>query len=375
MPRHKHCDYVLYTRLEKKEGGGGGGLFSKLGGLSKLAPMAASALGGHGGGSMVGAAMQQATSSAVSASAQQMAMQVAPTPVAGVKQGDAVTLDYRLMRVGSSTPLKSDSLSGKSSGDGQDVISPLVTQAAAAVSSAAQAAAGPAAPATPTAQSEPTPASPRGSLFAGPLGRHHDTAAPAGSAGNIDCSKIASMSNSPTAVPVSLADCQKFQSAQQAYTQGAASAARPGDEQLSCEQITAELHQQQFTAPDHDKVVAANETVTQVLVYVKHGEEVATITQAEMSATMAAASATDTATELATGGLVRGRAMQAAQKVVSDRDAAANAQLVKEQRPTQEKMISQTSDFAAGFGSQLQSNPRLARLIQLADSKHCHGGG
>ena len=175
-------------------------------------------------------------------------------------------------------------------------------------------------------------------------------------------------------VPVSLEDCQKFQSAQQAYTQGAASAARPGDEQLTCEQITAELHQQQFTAPDKDKVVAANATVTQVRADLKHGEEVAAKLEAEGTATMAAASAADTATELATGGLVRGRAMQAAQKVVDERNAAANAQLVKEQRPTQQKMIRQTSDFSSDFGSQLQSNPRLARLVQLADSKHCHGG-
>ena len=182
------------------------------------------------------------------------------------------------------------------------------------------------------------------------------------------------MSNSPTAVPVSLADCQKFQAAQQAYTQGAASATRPGDEQLSCEQITAELHQQQFTAPDKDQVAAANATLTQVSADIKHGEEVAAKMQAEDTATMAAASAADTATELATGGLVRGRATQAAQKVVTARDDAANAQLVKEQRPTQQKMISQTADFGAVFGSQLQSNPRLARLIQLADSKHCHGG-
>ena len=383
----KHCDYVLYTRLEKKQGGGG--MFSKLGSLSKLAPMAASALplgalGGHGGGSMVGAAMQQAASSAMSASAQQqmmssqqqLATQIAGTALSGVKQGDTVTLDYRLMRVGSSTALRSDSLSGKASGDGQDVVSPLVTQAATAVSSAAQgtAAAGAATPATPTTQSEPAPATQRGSLLGGLLGRHHGAAPPAGSAGNIDCSKIASMSNSPNSVPVSLEDCQKFQSAQQAYTQGAASAARPGDEQLTCEQITAELHQQQFTAPDKDKVVAADATVTQVRADLKHSQEVAAKLEAEDTATMAAASAADTATELTTGGLVRGRAMQAAQKVVDERNAAANAQLAKEQRPTQQKMISQTSDFSSGFGSQLQSNPRLARLVQLADSKHCHGG-
>jgi hypothetical protein len=43
----------------------------------------------------------------------------------------------------------------------------------------------------------------------------------------------------------------------------------------------------------------------------------------------------------------------------------ANAQLVKETQPTAQKMIGQTADFAAGFGEQLQSNPRLARLVRL----------
>jgi serine/threonine protein kinase len=38
------------------------------------------------------------------------------------------------------------------------------------------------------------------------------------------------------------------------------------------------------------------------------------------------------------------------------------------------KLTSQTAGLGSDFAQQLQSNPRLARLMQLADSKHCKGG-
>ena len=384
--RTKHCDYVLYTRLEKKQSGGS--MFSKLGGLSRLAPMAASALplgalGGRGGGSLVGAAMQQAASSAMQPSAQQMmspeqqmATQTAGSALASFKQGDGVTLDYRLMPVGSMNVLKSDSLSNKASGDGQDIIGPLLTQTASAVSAAAQgtAAPGSAEPQAPTAQNEP--AKERGSFLGGVFGhRNNAAAAHPGATANLDCSQITAMSNTPGNMPVSFADCQKFQAAQQTYTQSAAAGTRPGDEEMTCQQITAELRQQQYATPDKQKVAATQRTLTQVQADLKKDQVIAAKMSAEDTATMAAASATDTATELATGGLVRGRAMEAAQKTVDARDNAIKEQLRKEQLPTQQKLIGQTGDLTTDFAGQLQSNPRLARLMQLADSKHCKGGG
>ena len=96
--------------------------------------------------------------------------------------------------------------------------------------------------------------------------------------------------------------------------------------------------------------------------------------QAENQAAVNAASAADTATELATGGLVRGRALDAVEKTIDARNRANNERAIKEDLPTTQKMIGQTADLGADFGQQLQSNPRLARLIQLADTKHCKGG-
>jgi len=371
----KHCDQILYTRIGKKPAGGGSSMLSRLGGLSRVAgALPFGALAGRGGGSsLASAAMQQAVSTASSTAAQQMmsgsqqtAAQTSATALDALKQGDTVTLDYRLVAVGSATAVKAETLSGKADSDGQDVVGPLLAQTAQAVSGTAPSpATGGAAPAT-------QHASPFGGLFG-----HHATAPSAqAGGGGIDCNKISSMANFSTpGAGVSVADCQKMQAAQQTYAQAAAAGARPGDESMTCEQISAELHQQQFTAPDKSKVAAATATVAQERVNLQHAQAVMAATQAQDQATMDAASAADTATELASGGLARGHSLDAAQKAVNERDAAANAQLSREMAPTHAAMQSQAADFGADAAAQMQSNPRLARLMQLANSRRCKGGG
>jgi hypothetical protein len=86
-----------------------------------------------------------------------------------------------------------------------------------------------------------------------------------------------------------------------------------------------------------------------------------------------AAAAADRATELATGGLVNPNAASAAAlaaqarvKVVGERQAA-------ERRPTEQKMIGGVADLGVDAAQQLTSNPRLARLMQLAQSRGCKG--
>jgi len=372
----KHCDQVLYTRVEKKSSGSGG-MLSGLGGLSKVAgALPFGALAGRGGSSsMVGAAMQQAASAAGSTAAQQMmsgsqqmAAQTTATALNSLKQGDTVTVDYRLQAVGSANAVKAETLSGKADSDGQDVVGPLLAQTARAVAGTAPGpVAGSAAPAT-------GHASPFGGLFG------HRTAAAAAQAGapagGIDCNNISSMASFSTpGAGVSVADCQKMQAAQQTYAQAAAAGARPGDESMTCEQITAELHQQQFSAPDKDKVAAASATVAQEKSNLQHAQAVLSQTQAQDQAMMNAASAADTATELASGGLARGHSLDAAQKAVNEHDAAVNAQLSAEMAPTHQAMQAQVAGFGADAAAQMQSNPRLARLMQLANSMRCKGGG
>ncbi|HXN10835.1 MAG TPA: hypothetical protein VN859_06295, partial [Steroidobacteraceae bacterium] len=152
-------------------------------------------------------------------------------------------------------------------------------------------------------------------------------------------------------------------------------ASRPGDDQMSCEQITAELRQQQYSAPDQSKVAESQETVAQEQSMFKRHYAEMLKQQAEDQALMNTASAADTAPEIAGGGLVRGRAIDAAQKTVSARDQALNDRMVKESQPVTQKLTGQTADFGAQMGQQLESNPHLARSIALATARHCKGGG
>jgi hypothetical protein len=191
--------------------------------------------------------------------------------------------------------------------------------------------------------------------------------------GGMDCAKLASMPNAP----MSLESCEKLQGTQQAYSQAASdpSAQRPGDEQMSCAQITAELKQQQYTAQDKTKVAELDATTKEQQKILKKEEAILAKRQAEAQAAVAAATAADTATELATGGLVSGHALRAVEKTLDAQDKVEKERVMREDMPTTQKMISQTAGLGADFGQQLQSNPRLARLIQLADAKHCKGGG
>ena len=45
--------------------------------------------------------------------------------------------------------------------------------------------------------------------------------------------------------------------------------------------------------------------------------------------------------------------------------------MAKEQAPKAERSISATADMVADMTKQAASNPRLARLIQLASQKNC----
>jgi hypothetical protein len=352
----KHCTYVLYTRLEQKHGMGSG-VFSKLSLLTHgLSPEA------------MGLAAKSATNGATSAQL-------------SVKRGDTLVLDYRLMAMGSTNPIKAETLSAKAAEDGQDVVSSLVTQLTGAVAAAAQgkdqgtALAQDSAQAAPAASSD-TQSSNSASKFFGFFGhRSISSAKPTGGnmGGSMDCAKLASVPNAPMSVDA----CEKLQGTQQAYHQAASdpSAQRPGDEQMSCTQITAELKQQQYTVQDKTKVAGLGATVTEQQQIIHKEEAILAKRQAEAQTAVAAATAADTATEVATGGLVRGRALDAVEKTLDAKDKVEKERVMREDLPTTQKMISQTADLGADFGQQLQANPRLARLMQLADSKRCKGGG
>ncbi len=127
--QQKQCDYVLVSSVAVKHSSGGGfGKFAKFGGVAaSLTPMGGMARG------MGGAAAATAASAAASAAAQ-AAQQQAVSQLAGfngqIKSKDDVTVQYQLVATGQTAPLAQDSLKGKAKSDGEDVLTPLLQQAA-----------------------------------------------------------------------------------------------------------------------------------------------------------------------------------------------------------------------------------------------------
>jgi len=124
------CDYVLYSSVSQKKGGG----FSKM--LGAAAPIAtmAGGMAGMGGnyGTMVGAqAVASAASTAAAQSAQQEAMEaLGGAAKSNIKKGDQITLEYKLVKPGVAEPISAQSAVAKAKESGEDLVSPLIEQAA-----------------------------------------------------------------------------------------------------------------------------------------------------------------------------------------------------------------------------------------------------
>jgi hypothetical protein len=126
--QQKQCDYILFSNVTVKHSGGGFGKFMKAAGpMSSMVPMAGMA------GGMGGAIAGQAASVAVQTAAQ-AAQQSAMSQLAGfngqIKSKDDVTVAYQLMPTGQDKPRLENTLKGKAKADGEDVMTPLIQQAA-----------------------------------------------------------------------------------------------------------------------------------------------------------------------------------------------------------------------------------------------------
>lgn len=127
--QQKECDFIFYSGVTVKHASGGG-----LGGfLKKAAPIASmTPMGGMGRG-MGGAVAASAASAAASAAAQ-AAQQQAMSQLSGfngeIKSKDDVTVQYQLVGTGQGSPVLQNTLQGKAKSDGEDVLTPLLQQAA-----------------------------------------------------------------------------------------------------------------------------------------------------------------------------------------------------------------------------------------------------
>jgi hypothetical protein len=117
--KQKECDFVIYANVSHKKGGGGGGGFGGMFG-KVMAPAVGQVGIGHTGSTAGNVAGQVATTAIVSAG----------TMSANVKQKDELTLDVKVQTPGSQTPAASRAFKAKAKSAGEDIITPVVEQAA-----------------------------------------------------------------------------------------------------------------------------------------------------------------------------------------------------------------------------------------------------
>lgn len=130
--QQKQCDFILFSGVAVKHSSGGGfGKFMKMAApVASMTPMGAM---GKGMGGAVAAQAASAAASAAAMSAQQQAMNQLSGFNGQIKSKDDVTVEYQLVATGQSSPLAQNSLKGKAKSDGEDVLTPLLQQAATSV--------------------------------------------------------------------------------------------------------------------------------------------------------------------------------------------------------------------------------------------------
>jgi hypothetical protein len=122
--QQKECDYILYSSVVvKKPQKGGFGNFMKMAApVASMAPMM--------GGGMTGAMAGSVASQAASVAAQQAASNQMSQFNGQIKSKDDITLQYQLVAPGQQNPKTQNTLQAKAKADGEDVMTPLLTQVA-----------------------------------------------------------------------------------------------------------------------------------------------------------------------------------------------------------------------------------------------------
>jgi hypothetical protein len=122
--QQKQCDYILFSAVTVKHSSGGFGKFAKFGGMAaSMTPL------GMAGG-MRSAVAAHSAGMAASQVAQQQAMNQLAGFNGQIKSKDDVSVQYQLVPIGQTAPVTQNTLQGKAKSDGEDVLTPLLTQAA-----------------------------------------------------------------------------------------------------------------------------------------------------------------------------------------------------------------------------------------------------
>lgn len=123
--QQKQCDFILMSSVSVKHGGGSFGKFMKAGNMAaNMNPMVMMTK------SVTTMAASQAAAQAAAMTAQQQAVNQLSQFNGQIKSKDDVTVDYQLYPTGQAQAKLQSSLKGKAKSDGEDVLTPLIQQAA-----------------------------------------------------------------------------------------------------------------------------------------------------------------------------------------------------------------------------------------------------
>ena len=174
----------------------------------------------------------------------------------------------------------------------------------------------------------------------------------------MSCEQIAAASHGSVTVEA----CKQMMRAQQALDAASdPTAARPGDDKMTCDQIAAEMKQQPITPPDQARVTEAQAATADF-------KTTADKEQKEVTALIVK----ETAEQSLVSKLVPVNAAGAAEtKRIEAEQKATNERIAKEMTPKAERMVSASADLIGDVGKQMSANPRMARLFQLATQKQC----
>ena len=128
--QQKECDYILLSSVTVKRGAASGfSKFMKVGNMAaNFTPLGMMA---HSMSSVNGMiAAQAATTALQTAGSQQLAVSQLSGFNGQIKSKDEVTVEYQLIPTGQTQPKLDNTLNGKSKSDGEDVLTPLLQQAA-----------------------------------------------------------------------------------------------------------------------------------------------------------------------------------------------------------------------------------------------------
>jgi hypothetical protein len=177
----------------------------------------------------------------------------------------------------------------------------------------------------------------------------------------MDCEQMAKDSHGS----VSVDTCKQMMATMQAYQNATSdpSASRPGDDKMTCDQIMAEVKQQQFTKPDQAKVAEAQAANDALMKKTAENQAEGNALAAKQSAENLASTAVD---QFLPNSVLAARARE--QQKEQDK---LNAKMEKETTPLAERSTAATASLVSDVGQQVTANPRLAKLMQMASAKKC----